>query len=81
MLTNKIFNASALILAIKYSFAYYQILLCLLSNVVLLTIKEVQFKKYIHLTLACSTPTLPIYNKVGREREGGKREKSLVFTN
>ena len=26
-------------------------------------------------------PTLPIYNKVGREREGGKREKSLVFTN
>ena len=66
MLTNKIFNASALILAIKYCFAYYQILLCLLSNVVLLTIKEVQFKKYIHLTLACSAPPLCLYiiNKV-----------------
>ena len=53
MLKGEKFDAFALILAIKYSFAYYQILLCLLSNVVLLTIKEVQLKKYIHLTLAC----------------------------
>ena len=28
-----------------------------------------------------NSPTLPIYNKVGRERERGKRGKSLVFTN
>lgn len=47
MLTNKIFNASALydislgciMLAIKCSFAYYQIYFCLLSNTALLAIK------------------------------------------
>ena len=43
MLTNKIFNASALMLAVKSCFAYYQIYLCLLSKVALLTIKPIHF--------------------------------------
>ena len=41
MLTNKIFNASALMIAIKCSFAYYQIYFCLLSNTALLAIKYI----------------------------------------
>ena len=39
MLTNKIFNASALVLSIKYIFAYYQIYFCFLSNVNMIAIK------------------------------------------
>ena len=39
MLTNKIFNASALMLSIKCIFAYYQIYFCLLSNVNMIAIK------------------------------------------
>ena len=43
MLTNKIFNASALKTLLSLRYTCYQILLCLLSNVVLLTIKDVHF--------------------------------------
>ncbi len=39
MLTNKIFNASALLLPIKSIYAFYQIYICLLSNVNMITIK------------------------------------------
>ena len=47
MLTNKIFNASALsklcfyqsMLSIKYIFAYFQIYFCFLSNVNMIAIK------------------------------------------
>ena len=39
MLTNKIFNASALRSLLNWIYAFYQILLCLLANVILLTIK------------------------------------------
>ena len=35
MLTNKIFNASALLLPIKSIYAFYQIYICLLSNMIL----------------------------------------------
>ena len=39
MLTNKIFNASALMLSSKDSYAFYQTSFCLLSNVNMITIK------------------------------------------
>ena len=39
MLTNKIFNASALEVKLQSIFAYYQMYLCLLTNLFLLTIK------------------------------------------
>ena len=39
MLTNKIFNASALMLSIKFIFAFYQTYFCLLSNVNMITTK------------------------------------------
>ena len=39
MLTNKIFNASALETIFMHVFSFYQIYLCLLSNVFLLTTK------------------------------------------
>jgi len=39
MLTNKIFNASALKLTIKCIFAFYQIYFCLLSNVNMIAVK------------------------------------------
>ncbi len=43
MLTNKIFNASALMLSIKFIFAYWQTYFCFLSNVRLFTIKYIRF--------------------------------------
>ena len=39
MLTNKIFNASALEVMLRAIYAFYQMYLCFLSNVFLLTIK------------------------------------------
>ena len=39
MLTNKIFNVSALKTLLSLRYTCYQILLCLLSNIALLTIK------------------------------------------
>ena len=39
MLTNKIFNASALMLSIKCIFAYYQTYFCFLSNVNMIAVK------------------------------------------
>ena len=50
MLTNKIFNASALkvcferfVLSIKFIYAYWQTYFCFLSNVRLFTIKYIRF--------------------------------------
>ena len=43
MLTNKIFNASALMLSIKFIFAFYQTYFCLLSNVYLFANKSLRF--------------------------------------
>ena len=42
MLTNKIFNASALMLTIKFCYAYWQTYFCLLSNLALLATKHIQ---------------------------------------
>ena len=41
MLKGEKFDASALMLAIKYCYACYQIYVCLLSNVSLIAIKDV----------------------------------------
>ena len=43
MLKGEKFDAFALMLAVKSCFAYYQIYLCLLSKVALLTIKPIHF--------------------------------------
>ena len=64
MLTNKIFNASALLLTIKSIFAYYQINLCLLSNHTMLSIKSCfayyKMKKYFKYSLKYRTIILPL---------------------
>ena len=65
MLTNKIFNASALRSLLNWIYAFYQIFLCLLANVILLTIKFcfACYQIYSHLVINTNRNIAPFFCK------------------
>ena len=66
MLTNKIFNASALRSLLNWIYAFYQILLCLLANVILLTIKFcfACYQIYSHLVININKNRDPLFSNI-----------------